>query len=140
MSHPAFINTPSSHSGCCVCGQNVENGLALRFSASSDGTVSAPFMPSTKVQGYAGQVHGGVIATLLDGAMAQLLFFEGVEAVTAELQVRYVKPVPVEGNLSVRAKREGQRRNLHLLVAEVRSETGDVLAWAKGKFLPRGPM
>ncbi|MGC0343717.1 PaaI family thioesterase [Streptomyces sp. SLBN-8D4] len=56
--------------------------------------------------------HGGWTAAVLDDCLGHLPLLHRVLSVTAELTVSFVKPVPVERPLEVRAwveKREGRR-------------------------------
>lgn len=45
------------------------------------------------MEGFRGIVHGGVIATVLDEAMSKAVLFSGRSALTAELRIRYRRPV-----------------------------------------------
>ena len=71
------------------------------------------------MQGYDTQVHGGVIASLLDAAMTHCLFAAGVQALTAELVVRFVAPITIGDQLRISARLLTSRRNLHRLEAEI---------------------
>lgn len=75
----------------------------LRFVATKGG-VNALFKAESLWQGYQGVLHGGMISTLLDAAMTHCLFHQGIEAVTADLQVRFLKPVSCDQMLELRAK------------------------------------
>ena len=86
------------------------------------------------VEGYEGLVHGGVIAVLLDGAMADCLFHLGCVAHTGALAVRLKSPVFVGLDARVRAWQEQSRGRLHVLSAQL-SQDGRVKAVAKAKFL-----
>ncbi|RPJ63161.1 MAG: hypothetical protein EHM24_24820, partial [Acidobacteria bacterium] len=56
-------------------------------------------------------VHGGIVSALLDEVMVWSAFYTtGSHAVTAELTVRFVRPVRVEGCLGEEKMRRGQRR------------------------------
>jgi len=83
-------------------------------------------------------MHGGIIALLLDEAMGKLNRFHDVRAVTAELSVEYLRPVPVDEEIAVEAEevsREG--RNLTYR-GEIRNAAGKVLARGKGRFVAVG--
>ncbi|MFW5775496.1 MAG: PaaI family thioesterase, partial [Chitinivibrionales bacterium] len=54
------------------------------------------FLCTGRHQGYDNLVHGGVIASLVDASMAQCLMGHGVVAYTAELHVKYRKPVLID--------------------------------------------
>lgn len=81
-------------------------------------------------------LHGGVIATLLDAAMTHCLFHRGVAAVTADLHVRYVRPVACGSCLEIGAQILKVSHPLFHLRAEIACN-GLVGAWAEAKFLPR---
>lgn len=122
---------PASHAGCMVCG--LPSVLGLSFHATEQG-VKASLKLKPEWQGYSGALHGGMIATLLDAAMTHCLFHQGIEAMTADLQVRYLAPVPCPGRIEVSARLSGQRRLIYELDAELRVG-GMVKARAKAKFM-----
>jgi uncharacterized protein (TIGR00369 family) len=93
------------------------------------------FVLGERYQGGGGFAHGGIIALLLDEAMGKVCRFREVRAVTAELNVEYLKPVSVDKEIIVEgheARQEG--RNL-FLVGEIRNEAGEVLARGQGRFV-----
>ena len=55
---------------------------------------------------------------------------------TADLQVRFIKPVPCHGQLLIQARLMNQRRNIYLLAAELHHD-GQILVRAEGKFMSR---
>jgi len=63
-----------AHSNCVVCSPANGRSLCLKFTASDDGGVEACFHCDRAFEGYAGILHGGVIASLLDGAMTNCMF------------------------------------------------------------------
>src|SRR5437773_12543515 len=71
---------------CFVCGQDNPIGLKLKFSRVGEG-VWAEFTPSDLHAGYEGLVHGGILAALIDDAMANVWAANGREAVTAKIEV-----------------------------------------------------
>jgi acyl-coenzyme A thioesterase PaaI-like protein len=60
------------------------NGLNLSFHVCRDGRVEGRFRCGYAYQGYTGLLHGGVISSILDGAMTNCLFSSGKTAVTAK--------------------------------------------------------
>ncbi|MBP6712208.1 MAG: PaaI family thioesterase [Propionivibrio sp.] len=114
-----------------VCG--LPSVLGLSFHATEQG-VKASLKLKPEWQGYSSALHGGMIATLLDAAMTHCLFHQGIEAMTADLQVRYLAPVPCPGRIEVSARLSGQRRLIYELDAELRAG-GMVKARAKAKFM-----
>jgi uncharacterized protein (TIGR00369 family) len=86
-------------------------------------------------QGGAGFVHGGIVATLLDEVMAKVSRFARDYAVTAQLTIEYLKPVPVDEELIVNGwEVERNGRNL-LREGEIRDASGALLARGKGRFV-----
>jgi uncharacterized protein (TIGR00369 family) len=93
------------------------------------------FILGDRYQGGGGFAHGGIIALLLDEAMGKVCRFREVRAVTAELNVEYLKPVDVAKEIIVEGREtELNGRNL-FLVGEIRNEAGEVLARGKGRFV-----
>jgi acyl-coenzyme A thioesterase PaaI-like protein len=122
------------HPRCVVCSPANPLGLGQAFALQSDGSVESTFAGGEVWESYPGLLHGGVTAALLDGAMTNCLFAHGVEAVTAELRVRYRHPVAACGEMTTRASLVESHGRLHLLRAELR-QAGQVKATALGKFL-----
>ena len=64
-----------------------------------------------RLQGFAGIVHGGVLATILDECMVNTVWLRGSTAVTARLEVRLRHPASVGERVTFRAEivRESSR-------------------------------
>lgn len=134
-------NSPLSalnHSHCVMCGDLNQLSLRLKFVADGGGAVEAPFQGNSLLQGYDGILHGGVISSLLDAAMTHSLFHHGIEAVTGELTVKFVTPVPCDAGLTVRGWLVNATPPLYLLAAEL-LRSGVVMASAEAKFMQRLP-
>ena len=132
--HGSRYLTIRSHPGCFVCSGDNPAGLHLGFEAQQDGSVRAEFACSRRYEGYSGFVHGGVIATLLDGAMAHCLYARGVEGVTARLNVEYRRPVRVQLPAIVCAWLSYDSPPLYRIEAMLVQE-GQTRARAEGTFL-----
>lgn len=125
------------HRLCIMCGQTVPNGLHLRFKPVEGGEdVEAEFQCSDDYQGYDGLMHGGVISALLDAAMTNCLFALGVEALTADLRIRFRMPVPTNARIRLRASLLDKHPPLYRLAALLLVD-GDVYASAEAKFMER---
>jgi acyl-coenzyme A thioesterase PaaI-like protein len=124
------------HPYCVVCSQSNRLGLALEFSVHDDASVSASFLGHFALEGFQGCLHGGIIASLLDGAMTNCLFAHGHVAMTAELKVRYRKRVFIGQEMTIRAWITRSLSPLHLLEAELKQE-GCIKANASAKFFER---
>ena len=123
-----------AHPHCAICSPANERGLRLKFSADVDGSVQAHFECEEAFEGYASMLHGGVVASLLDGAMTNCMFAHGATALTAELTVRYRHPVIVGTPATVRAWIDRSSPPLHVLKGEV-VQGAQVKATATGKFM-----
>jgi acyl-coenzyme A thioesterase PaaI-like protein len=116
-----------------MCGEKNPLSLRLDFKPDGNGAVHTLFKAHEGLQGYHGVLHGGVISALLDAAMANCLFLKGVEALTGDLHVRFLKPVPCTVLVDIRAWVETSLPPLYQLRAElVYQET--VMAWAEAGF------
>lgn len=126
------------HAECLLCGGDNPLSLGLAFEPDGEGGVFADFKPHARLQGYAGILHGGVSAALLDAAMTHCLFHRGVRAVTADLRVRYAHPVPYDRLLHLQARVTEEKPPLHRLRSEL-TLGGRVLVWAKATFCESPP-
>jgi acyl-coenzyme A thioesterase PaaI-like protein len=87
---------PEPDHGDGVTGEN-PLGLGLRFKKEPPGLV-ARFDPTGAHRGPPGFLHGGIAATVLDETMASLGWaLDNVPCVTATLELKYRKPVPLDG-------------------------------------------
>lgn len=88
-----------------------------------------------RFQGPPGHAHGGIIATVLDEAMGKVNRLRSVVALTSQIQVEYLKPVPLSLPLIVEGweVRKRGRRLMH--AAELRNPQGQVLARSRGTFV-----
>jgi uncharacterized protein (TIGR00369 family) len=96
------------------------------------------FRLGAEYQGAFGIIHGGVIAVVLDEVMGKVCRFRGVRAVTAEMNIEYLKPVWVDADLIVEGyEKEMAGRNLHL-IGEIKDASGRLLARSRGRFVILG--
>jgi uncharacterized protein (TIGR00369 family) len=127
---------PNPANRCFGCGGANDGGMKLTFEQDNEKRrIVGRFILGERYQGGGGMAHGGIIATLLDEAMGKVCRFREVRAVTAELNVEYLKPVSVQNEIVVEGwETEQKGRNL-FHVGEIRSTAGDVLARGKGRFV-----
>lgn len=119
---------------CFVCGPNNPEGMQIVWSVEGRKT-TAVFIPGTKYQGWKGIVHGGVLATLLDEAMARLAGVLWKGAVTAEMMVRYLKPAPINKRLLIEGEVVKESKKLVEMRASITTEEGIEVAKATGKII-----
>jgi acyl-coenzyme A thioesterase PaaI-like protein len=94
----------------------------------------ATFQCDETLEGYPGFLHGGVISSILDGAMGHCIFARGRAAVTAEMMIRFRHPVVIHQEATVSARIERSSYPLYLLEAQI-VQADQVKATATGKFL-----
>ncbi len=123
-----------SHCSCIVCGTHNPISLKLKFSVQPDGSVFAQFKGNSLLQGYRGILHGGIVATLLDATMTHCLFYNGIQALTGDLQIRFLKPVPFNAQLQLRAKITTSFRPLYKVDSEL-TYNKQPMARAQAKFM-----
>ncbi len=123
---------------CFVCGSENPVGLRLQFTHHGEG-VRAEFTPSQVHVGYDGIVHGGIIAALIDDAMANIWFVRGEEALTAKLEIRFRQAAEPGERLVVSAYPTGKRGALVMARAEVCLTDGAVVAEGTGFLAVQAP-
>lgn len=124
------------HPFCLVCSGANPYGLALQLEEMKEGEIRASFHANAALEGYAGVLHGGIVATLLDGIMTNCLFAHGVAGMTAELRVRFREPVAIGPKISLCARIEEKHPPLYLLTAEL-MQGGCIKAVASAKFMEK---
>lgn len=92
-------------------------------------------MLEPQFQGATGFAHGGIIATLLDEAMAKSNGLGGTRAVTLRLVTKYRKMVPIREKLILTGWRTAKRGRKLFLRSELKDAAGTVLAEGSGLFL-----
>lgn len=127
---------PNPANTCFGCGGANARGMQLTFEQDDAARcIRGRFRLGDEYSGGPGFLHGGIIAVLLDEVMGKVNRFRGVRAVTAELKIEYLRPVPVGQEIIVEAHEvETKGRNL-FHEGEIRTTQGLVLARARGRFV-----
>ena len=119
---------------CFVCGRENPQGLKLTFQLDAN-TMKTEFIPGKVHQGFADITHGGIIATVLDEIMLNLLYRKGIFAVTAELKVRFSKVSRVGEKLFFSSHIVKRCRKIIHTAAEAKNENGNLIANAQAKCI-----
>lgn len=131
---------PGAENSCFGCGGANPRGMQLVFELDEAAQrIRGAFRIGAEYQGGPGFVHGGIIATLLDEVMGKVNRFRKVRAVTAELQVEYLRPVPVDVELVLEGWEVEKKGRSLFHAGEIRSADGAVLARGKGRFVEIDP-
>jgi uncharacterized protein (TIGR00369 family) len=125
---------------CFACGPNNPDGMRLRFTYNEEreGFVCR-FRLGKRYTGPPGHCHGGIIATILDEAMGKVNKLRHVVALTSEITVHYLKPVPLQQPLRVESREVRVNGRKHTNMAEILNEKGEVLARSQGLFIAIDP-
>lgn len=125
--------------GCFVCGETSENPRSLGLSIfwnEEERRTEIPMTPDSTWCGYEGVVHGGVIASVFDDAMAWAVRREqGTWAVTGDMRVRYLRPVLAGKEYVVEDRVERSSGRRISTAAVMKDEKGRKVAEGKALFL-----
>jgi uncharacterized protein (TIGR00369 family) len=125
---------------CFGCGQANEHGLQLRFERYDDGTIEVRHRTAPHHCGLDTVVHGGIQATVLDevmGIAAQLALpadASDLACVTAEMHLRYRRPVPMADELVARARVERVDAPDYFVVGAIVGDDGEHLTEANSRW------
>jgi uncharacterized protein (TIGR00369 family) len=131
---------PNPENHCFGCGGANDRGMQLTFEQDDAAQrIRGSFRIPAAYRGGRGMVHGGIIALLLDEVMAKVSRFQQDHAVTGELTVNYLKPVPTDQDIVVEGwEVERNGRNI-FREGEIRDGSGAVLARGRGRFVTIDP-
>ena len=125
---------------CFICGPN--NPIGLKVKPSRDETTGRAWLTVVippDYQGWEGIAHGGIVAALLDEVSAYAGMSVSKQIVTASLNIRYLKPVPIGRDVTVEAQVVEQVRR-SVMVEAVLTCQGEVLARAEGRLVVLKPV
>jgi len=97
--------------------------------------MTATWTPSPTWEGFRGIVHGGVVSTVLDEAMAKAVAATGSQALTAELRVRFRRHVTSGEAFLIRGWIVKQNKRLIATEAALTAPDGTEHAHAWASFL-----
>lgn len=119
---------------CFACGQANPIGLKLKFTPIPNG-VKAEYIPSRVFEGFQDIIHGGIVATLLDEAIAWACRVCGVDAVTGELTVRFKKPLITGQPVTIVGIIDKNKGKLLVGSAYIKDKNGIIIATATAKMV-----
>jgi acyl-coenzyme A thioesterase PaaI-like protein len=115
---------------CFGCGASNPCGVKLRFDWDGK-TATSGFTPSEIYQGWEDIIHGGILTTLLDEAMAYAAYFGNVPGVTATMEIKFRRPVRVGQHLNITAWIIRKERRFAETGAKLTLDDGTVVTEAK---------
>lgn len=114
---------------CYGCGKKNTRGFRLDFQHEK-GRLRAEVIFKKEHQGFKDIVHGGMVGLLLDEMMVNLVWKEGIPAVSAELTVRLKKPTRIGEKVLLEGRLEREEKRMVYTTAVAKNTSGDVLATA----------
>ncbi len=122
---------------CFGCGIENKLGLKASFYELDNHELVAIFKPINEHQSYPERLHGGISATILDETLGRVISIEDetIWGVTAELNVKYKKPVPLDQELKVVAKITRNTSRIFEGEGKILLENGDIAVTATGKYM-----
>lgn len=130
--------TREHHAQCVVCWDRHPFGLKVDYRVMGEHTVEGAFACGHSYQGYTNVVHGGIVSSLLDGAMASCTLAKGIKAYTVDMRVRFRGPVETGIPAVIRGEWVRNEGPIHLITASILQE-GKVKATARAKFFEGSP-
>jgi len=124
--------------GCFVCGDKNITGLKARFFLEGNQAVTE-VSALEQFEGYRGIYHGGVLSALLDEVMIKAILALGRFPVTAEMTVRFLKPVRTGEKIKLFGKVAKCKGRMFLTEGRATGDSGQVVATASGKYIEADP-
>ena len=146
LHNPTIVDTQSSilyiedmkeivrYSKCFVCGDENPFGLAAKFFYDGEKAITT-VVADEKWEGYHGIYHGGVLSSLLDEVMIKSILAEDKIAVTAEMTIRFNRPVHVGDELRLSGWVVRSKGRVHFTEGSALGVDGTIYATASGKYI-----
>ncbi len=123
---------------CFACGKNNDMSLRLEFEY-NDNEAKCIFIPKKEHQGWKDVIHGGILATVLDEAMAKLIINDYSFGVTSNMEIRFLRPAIVGEELTVTAKvREVNGKNVNA-TSVIKNSKNKIVASGKASYVLKEP-
>lgn len=130
-----IIQTLPEHGWCYICGKENPKSLGVRWNLLDDKSISTQLTLNISQQGPPGFAHGGASAGLLDEAMGTAVWSAGHQVVSVNLQVNYLKPLPLNHPILVTAQIEKiEGRAIHVN-SSISLESGTIMVTGHGIYV-----
>jgi uncharacterized protein (TIGR00369 family) len=120
---------------CFCCGADNVHGLHLAVTYPEKGTAESVLVIPQWFSGWKSMTHGGLLSTLLDEIMAHACIGTARRAVTAELTVRFHKPVETGATIRAVGKVSEVRGKLIAPQGWLYDAEGNAVASATARFI-----
>lgn len=135
------LNKQYNSSDCIVCGTNNNASLKADYYDLENGLIVGIFYPKDIHQSYPDRLHGGMISAVLDETIGRAIQynFRDTWGVTAELTVKFRKPVPLNETLKCVGKITKESSMFFIGAGFIEDEKGNLLATATAKYVKLAP-
>ena len=106
-----ILNDNTDYQLCYACGKNNEHGLKLKFHHENQ-EITTNYTATDIHQGFPNHLHGGIISTILDEVMSRVCLIYGKWGMTANMSIKYLKPISIGTKFKATAKAVRQNRKL----------------------------
>lgn len=128
----------AKYPNCFVCGDKHDHGLKAKFYFDGQQVVSR-VTASREFEGYRDIYHGGILSAMLDEVMIKAILARNVFAVTAEMTVRFLRPIAIGQELTFIGKVTATKGRMFLTEGEVVDAEGEPFATATAKYIKARP-
>ncbi len=91
----------AEHGPCLVCGTENPHSFGMKWFVTDDRIVNGKITLTKQQQGPPDYAHGGASAALVDEAMGAAVWYAGYTVVAVNLNVNFLKPVPLHQEIKV---------------------------------------
>ncbi len=123
---------------CFCCGIENDRGFHLQFSYPAKGEAESRLLVPEWCAGWKGVTHGGFLTMLMDELMAHACNVFAASAVTADMSVKFIKPVPTGSMITIKGSAESPRGRVISTKGLIQAEDGTALAEASARFIVTG--
>lgn len=121
---------------CIVCGMGNHSSLKTQTYEMENGLVVGITKGENHHQSYPHRMHGGVITALLDEVIGRAINIIEPETfgVTASLQIKFKKPVPLNEQIKIVGKVTRNTTLIFQAEGFIENDNGDILAMAAATY------
>lgn len=132
-----ITNKQSGSRNCFVCGKDNPGGLFAEFYETKTNEVISLITTSIGHQSYPEHTHGGVICAILDETAGRAVWSvdPGSLAVTASIEIKYYRPVPLGEQFLAVGKVETNSTRWYKSIGRIYDKEGNLLAESKGVYV-----
>jgi acyl-coenzyme A thioesterase PaaI-like protein len=114
------------HGPCFVCGTQNSKSIGVTWFYDENDEIYCNTVLTKEQQGPPAHAHGGASASLLDEAMGFAAWVKGYKVVSGNLNINFLKPVPLDVPLKIHAKTKSKDGRKIYAVGEIFLDNGDI--------------